>query len=80
MNTSGTTIQFPFGDRIITFSSKPQFFRGENQDFSYSIPSLRRKTIGRTKKEELMWIVANMRIWQFTKLIWDNLSCSKLGS
>ena len=46
MNASGTTILFPYGDRIITFCSKRQFFRGENQDFPYSIPSLRRKTMG----------------------------------
>ena len=31
MNASGTTILFPYGDRIITFCSKRQFFRGENQ-------------------------------------------------
>lgn len=72
MNTSGTTIHFPFGDRIITFCSKRQFFRGENQEFPYSIPSLRRKTMGKSEKEEeLMRTVGNMRVWQFTKLIWN---------
>ena len=75
MNASGTTILFPYGDRIITFCSKRQFFRGENQDFPYSIPSLRRKTMGMSKKqEELMRTVANMRIWQFTKLLWNNIN------
>ena len=75
MNASGTTILFPYGDRIITFCSKRQFFRGENQDFPCSIPSLRRKTMGMSKKrEELMRTVANMRIWQFTKLLWNNIN------
>lgn len=75
MNASGTTILFPYGDRIITFCSKRQFFRGENQDFPCSIPSLRRKTMGMSKKqEELMRTVANMRIWQFRKLLWNNIN------
>ena len=75
MNTSGTIILFPFGDRIITFGSKRQFFRGENQDFPSSVPSLRRKTMGKSKKEEeLMRTIANMRIWQFRKLIWNNIN------
>ena len=75
MNASGTTILFPYGDRIITFCSKRQFFRGENQDFPYSIPSLRRKTMGMSKKqEELMRTVANMKIWQFRKLLWNNIN------
>ena len=61
MNASGTTILFPYGDRIITFCSKRQFFRGENQDFPCSIPSLRRKTMGMSKKqEELMRTVGNL--------------------
>ncbi len=70
-SVSGTTIQFPFGDRIITFSSKPQLFRGENQDFPSSIPSLRRKTIGKSEREEeILRGIANLRIWQFWKFIW----------
>ncbi len=71
-NAGGTTIHFPFGDRIITFSSKPHFYRGENQDFSSSIPSLRRKTRNKSpKEEELLRSIANMRVWQFWKLIWN---------
>ena len=41
-NTVGTTIRFPYGD-IITFRSKRHLFRGENQDFGTSMPSLNRK-------------------------------------
>lgn len=69
-NARGTIIQFPFGDRIITFGCKRQLFRGENQDFSCSVPSLRRKTIGKSRiEEEILRTIANMRIWQFAKLI-----------
>ncbi len=65
-----TIIQYPFGDRIITFGNKMNLFRGENQDFLHSLPSLRRKEIGKSKYEKELWrTIANMRIWQFYKLI-----------
>lgn len=70
-NTAGTVITYPFGERIITFNSKRHFYRGENQEYPSSLPSLRRKTIGMSAyEEELTWIIAEMRIRQFWYFIW----------
>jgi hypothetical protein len=72
MNTAGTMIHFPYGDRIITFNSKRHFYRGENQIFSGSLPSLNRKLIGKNKREqELHRAVANLRIFHFRNFIWN---------
>lgn len=72
MNTSGTIIQFPYGDRVITFNSKRHFYRGENKVFQYSLPSLNRKLIGKDERQqELYRAVANLRIIQFGKFIWN---------
>ncbi|WP_195603622.1 FRG domain-containing protein [Clostridium tyrobutyricum] len=72
MNIGGTIIQYPYGDRIITFNSKRHFYRGENQVFPYSLPSLNRKLIGKDKRQqELYRAVANLRIIQFYKFIWN---------
>ncbi|MBQ2936623.1 MAG: FRG domain-containing protein [Lachnospiraceae bacterium] len=69
-NTAGTTIRFPYGD-IITFRSKRHLFRGENQDFGTSIPSLNRKLNKLSKVDaELYRAIANMRINQFSRFIW----------
>lgn len=69
-NTAGTTIRFPYGD-IITFRSKRHLFRGENQDFKTSMPSLNRKLNKLSKVDaELYRAVANMRINQFSRFIW----------
>lgn len=71
MNTGGTIIPMPFGKDIITFSSNRHFFRGENQQYLSSLPSLRRKQEGKSKYEsELIKIIAIMRSLQFFELIW----------
>lgn len=70
MNTRGTVIQFPYGDRIITFDSKRHFYRGENQIFQKSQPSLNRKLQEKDDKtQELYRAISNLRICQFTNFI-----------
>ncbi|WP_270778363.1 FRG domain-containing protein [Holdemanella biformis] len=70
-NTGGTVISMPFGKDIITFNSNRHFFRGENQQFLKSLPSLRRKQEGKSKYEsELIKVIAVMRSFQFLKFIW----------
>lgn len=71
MNTSGATVRFPYGD-IITFESKHHLFRGENQAFAESVPSLNRKINNMNNHDkELYRAVANMRVIQFSKWIWQ---------
>ena len=48
-NTGGTVISMPFGKDIITFNSNRHFFRGENQQYLKSVPSLRRRQEGKSK-------------------------------
>lgn len=70
-NTGGTVISMPFGKDIITFNSNRHFFRGENQQYLKSLPSLRRKQEGKSKYEcELIKVIAVMRSFQFLKFIW----------
>lgn len=71
INTGGTVTHYPFG-RIITFASRRHLFRGENQRYSYSESTLSRKVRGKSREEaELLYVVANMRVVQFRKLIWN---------
>ena len=70
-NTGGTVISMPFGKDIITFNSNRHFFRGENQQYLKSVPSLRRRQEGKSKYEcELVKTIAVMRSFQFAKFIW----------
>lgn len=70
-NTGGTIVSMPFGKDIITFNSNRHFFRGENQQYLKSVPSLRRKQDGKNKYErELIKAIAVMRSLQFAKFIW----------
>lgn len=70
-NTGGTVISMPFVKDIITFNSNRHFFRGENQQYLKSLPSLRRKQEGKSKYEcELIKAIAVMRSFQFLKFIW----------
>ena len=72
MNTGGTIIHFPYGDRVITFNSKRHFYRGENQVFTNSQPSLNRKLIGKDERQqELYRAVANLRTFHFSNFIWN---------
>lgn len=71
MNTGGTVVQYPFG-RIITFPAKRHLFRGENQIYEESVPSLNRKIKGLAPvNQELYRAVSNMRIEQFARFIWQ---------
>lgn len=70
-NTGGTIVTMPFGKDIITFNSKRHFFRGENQQYPKSLPSLLRKFEGKTDYEkELIKAISVMRVCQFSKFIW----------
>ena len=71
-NTAGTVVTMPYGD-MITFNSSRHFFRGENRIYPSSIPSLNRKLMHITSKEdkELYRSVSNLRMYQFFKLIWN---------
>ena len=69
-NTGGTVISMPFGKDIITFNSNRHFFRGENQQYLKSVPSLRRRQEGKSKYEcELIKGIALMRSLQFAKFM-----------
>lgn len=76
MNGEGAVVQFPFG-YICTFRSRRHLFRGESQDYDFSEATLSRRCRTksgqrRSKKEiELLHVIANMRIAQFKKLIWQ---------
>jgi hypothetical protein len=71
-NTAGTVVTMPYGD-MITFNSSRHFFRGENQIYPSSIPSLNRKLINIIGKydKELYRAVSDLRMYQFFKLIWN---------
>lgn len=69
-NTGGTVISMLFGKDIITFDSNRHFFRGENQQYLKSVPSLLRRQEEKNKYEsELIKIIAVMRSYQFEKFI-----------
>lgn len=69
-NTGGTVISMLFGKDIITFDSNRHFFRGENQQYLKSVPSLLRRQEGKNKYEsELIKTIAVMRSYQFEKFI-----------
>lgn len=71
INTGGTVFSMPFGKDIITFNSNRHFFRGENQQYLKSVPSLLRKQEGKSKYEsELIKVIAVMRSYQFGRFIW----------
>ena len=76
MNTGGTMIQFPFG-YVCTFPSRKHLFRGEVMDYPHSESSLSRRCRDknghkRAKHErEILHVIANMRIIQFKKFIWQ---------
>lgn len=73
MNAAGTVIHFPYGPRIITFPSKRHLFRGENRQYTATVPSLNR-TIDQVedpREKELYRVVAYLRKWQFADLLWQ---------
>lgn len=70
-NVAGTIVPYPFGLRIITFPSRRHLFRGENQVFEKSLPSLNRRLQGKSKIDKVMIkALADLRIYQFSKFIW----------
>lgn len=72
-NLGGTMTRYPYGD-MITFPSRRHLFRGEAQQYAYSLPSLNRAIKRRNLSppdEELYRAVAYMRVWQFKKFIWQ---------
>ncbi len=76
MNTGGTIIQYPFG-YTCSFPSRRHLFRGERKDYPYTEATLSRRcrksdgTRRSQKERELLHIVANMRVAQFRKFIWQ---------
>ncbi len=69
-NAKGTIMPNPFGGNIITFSSTRHFFRGENQIFPKSIPSLNRRIdLKNEKDKEIYRTIANLRIIRFKEFI-----------
>lgn len=70
-NTKGTIVPLPFGIRVLTFNSTRHFYRGENELFPRSVPSLNRKIDNLNEKnKELYRAISNLRIKQFIKFIW----------
>lgn len=71
INAGGTVVTFPYGD-IITFPSKRHLFRGERKQYPKSTPSLNREIENRPPRDqELYRVIANMRIEQFCKFLWQ---------
>lgn len=76
MNGEGAIVRFPFG-YICTFRSRRHLFRGEAQDYDFSEASLSRRCRRKSGEKrspreiELLHIIANMRIAQFRKFIWQ---------
>ncbi len=73
LNTEGTVHSFPYGKRIITFPIRRHLFRGENQMFPASVPSLNR-TLSQFEDEterELYRAVSYLRKNEFGNLIWQ---------
>ena len=76
MNGEGAIVQFPFG-YICTFRSRRHLFRGEVQDYDFSEASLSRRCRRKSGEKrspreiELLHTIANMRIAQFRKFIWQ---------
>lgn len=69
-NLGGTMTRYPYGD-MITFPSRRHLFRGEAQQYAYSLPSLNRAIKRRNLSppdEELYRAVAYMCVWQFKNL------------
>lgn len=57
--------------KILSHLIAIDIFRGENQQYLKSVPSLRRKQEGKSKYEcELIKVIAVMRSFQFLKFIW----------
>lgn len=73
MYSGGAVVAYPNGMRFITFPSKRHLFRGENQKYPATIPSLRRDLDRFTddREKELNFAVAQLRKWQFSELIWN---------
>lgn len=68
--TNGFRIQYPHGI-ILSQSMCSDFYRGENQIYRSSIPSLLRKlqSMGSLKEKELYRLVSDMRIAEFSMLL-----------
>jgi hypothetical protein len=71
-NVAGTVVRFPYGLSTITFPSRRHLFRGENQVFERSLPTLNRQLREKSPQEKVMWkALADLRIYQFWKFIWQ---------
>ena len=73
-NLKGVILDYPFRQKIITFGNTRNFFRGENQIYPKSIPSLNRKLelLDLDKRSgELYRAIANLRIIRFGDFIWN---------
>ncbi|PNV63476.1 hypothetical protein C0033_02085 [Clostridium sp. chh4-2] len=68
--TSGMRIEYPHGV-VIQQSRRRNFYRGENQIYPSSVPSLLRRLreYDNTKQQELYRLVADMRVYEFGKLL-----------
>ncbi len=72
LNTKGTIVKYPFGKRALTFTSSRHFFRGENQIYPYSLPSLDRTIMDKNDQEkELYHALSCLRIERFTNFLWE---------
>ena len=71
LNIGGTISCAPYGMDVLSFPSTRHLFRGENQLFERSIPSLNRKIYNKSEFEKLMWsALAFLRVEQFYDFIW----------
>ena len=71
LNADGTIIKYPFGKRVLSFKNGRHFFRGENQIYPSSLPSLDRKIKNKsTIEKELYHALSCLRIERFTNFLW----------
>ena len=68
--TAGMRIEYPHGV-VIQQSRRRNFYRGENQIYPSSVPSLLRRLreYDNTKQRELYRMAADMRVYEFRKLL-----------
>lgn len=70
-NAKGAMQTYPFGD-YINFGTTRHFFRGENQRYPVSCPTLNRQISKLTlQDQEIYRAVSNLRINQFAKFIFQ---------
>ena len=63
--------RFQLDKVILSFNSTMDFFRGENQRFSSSLPSIRRIMKNNTEEDELINAIEELKVYNFSNFIFN---------